>query len=91
MKRQLRPVAIIRVKGWLDMTAPSKPKNWNLALNVLKCPSFADGHTELKKWKDSRTTPPQLTPSGSGYPAGVASPNNPDLFWLQDRCTRKTK
>ena len=33
----------------MDMTAPSKPKNWNLALNVLKCPSFADGHTELKK------------------------------------------
>jgi prepilin-type N-terminal cleavage/methylation domain-containing protein/prepilin-type processing-associated H-X9-DG protein len=53
--------------------------------------SFADGHTELRKWKDSRTTPPQLTPTGSGYPAGTASPNNPDLFWLQDRCTRRTK
>ena len=53
--------------------------------------SFADGHTELRKWKDSRTTPPQLTPTGSGHPAGTASPNNPDLFWLQDVCTRKTR
>jgi prepilin-type processing-associated H-X9-DG protein len=53
--------------------------------------SFADGHTDQRKWKDSRTTPPQLTPNGSGYPAGLASPNNPDLFWLQDRCTRRTR
>jgi prepilin-type N-terminal cleavage/methylation domain-containing protein len=52
--------------------------------------SFADGHTELKKWLDPRTTPPQLTPSGSGYPGGVASLNNRDLSWLQERCTRKS-
>ncbi len=51
--------------------------------------SFADGHTELRKWHDARTTPPTLTPSGSGYPSGTASPNNPDLFWLQDHSTRK--
>jgi hypothetical protein len=53
--------------------------------------SFADGHTELKKWLDPRTTPPQLTPSGSGYPPRVASPNNRDLYWLQERCTAKTR
>ena len=53
--------------------------------------SFADGHTELRKWKDSRTTPPRLTPSGPGYPSPAASPNNPDLLWLQDRSTRRTK
>jgi prepilin-type processing-associated H-X9-DG protein len=51
--------------------------------------SFADGHTETKKWLDPRTTPKKLTPSGSGYPAEVPSPNNPDLRWLQDRCTHR--
>jgi prepilin-type N-terminal cleavage/methylation domain-containing protein/prepilin-type processing-associated H-X9-DG protein len=53
--------------------------------------SFADGHIEAKKWLDARTTPARLTPCGSGYPAEVPSPNNPDLFWLQDRCTRRTR
>jgi prepilin-type N-terminal cleavage/methylation domain-containing protein/prepilin-type processing-associated H-X9-DG protein len=53
--------------------------------------SFADGHTETKKWLDPRTRPAQLAPSGSGYPAGVASPNNRDLYWLQERCTAKTR
>ena len=53
--------------------------------------SFADGHTAPEKWKDSRITPPQLAPSGPGYPSPVASPNNPDLLWLQDPSTRRMK
>ena len=53
--------------------------------------SFADGHLETKKWLDPRTTPSRLTPSGSGYPSGVPSPNNRDLRWLQERCTRRTQ
>lgn len=53
--------------------------------------SFADGHTEPKKWQDPRTIPGRLTPSGSGYPGGVASPGNRDLLWLQERCTRRTQ
>ena len=53
--------------------------------------SFADGHMETKKWLDPRTTPARLTPSGSGYPPEVPSPNNSDLRWLQDRCTRPVK
>ena len=48
---------------------------------------FADGHMETKKWLDPRTTPARLTPSGSGYPPEVPSPNNSDLRWLQERCT----
>ncbi len=51
--------------------------------------SFADGHTELKKWLDPRTTPPCLTPIDGSYPAGTPSPNNRDIRWLQVRCTRK--
>ncbi len=53
--------------------------------------SFADGHAEMKKWLDPRTIPARLTATGSGYPAGTPSPDNRDLLWLQERCTRKAR
>src|ERR1044071_781586 len=49
--------------------------------------SFADGHSEIKKWLDTRTTPP-LVPGGS-INDGFASPRNQDVVWLQERATRK--
>ncbi len=48
--------------------------------------SFADGHSEIKKWRDPRTTPP-LKPQGV-LPSDVPSPRNPDITWLQDHTTR---
>ena len=46
--------------------------------------AFADGHSEIHKWLDPRTTRPigriQL---GDGQP----SPNNEDVRWLQQRCS----
>jgi len=47
--------------------------------------SFADGHTEMKRWFDSRTTPP-LLPAGQILNIG-SSPNNPDIYWLQSHST----
>jgi len=44
---------------------------------------FADGHAEIKKWHDPRTTPP-LNRNGL-IPLNVASPNNLDVAWLQER------
>jgi prepilin-type processing-associated H-X9-DG protein len=44
---------------------------------------FADGHAEIKRWVDARTTPP-MNPNGL-IPLGVPSPNNPDVAWLQER------
>jgi prepilin-type processing-associated H-X9-DG protein len=44
---------------------------------------FADGHAEIKRWVDARTTPP-LNPNAL-IPLNVASPNNPDVAWLQER------
>lgn len=43
--------------------------------------SFADGHSELKRWRDERTrrAPAPLSPS----------PNNPDVEWLMERATAK--
>lgn len=45
--------------------------------------AFADGHSEIHKWKDPRTTPPLRT----GIPLNVASPNNQDVIWMQQRCS----
>jgi hypothetical protein len=49
--------------------------------------SFADGHSEIKKWRDARTTPPLVT--NGGVDDGFRSPNNVDVVWLQERSTRR--
>ncbi|MEW6157277.1 MAG: H-X9-DG-CTERM domain-containing protein [Verrucomicrobiota bacterium] len=46
--------------------------------------SFADGHVELWRWSDPRTTPPYR---GVDIPL-LQSPNNPDLLRLQSGATR---
>lgn len=45
--------------------------------------SYADGHSEIKKWKDDRTKPKIL---GTRQPATSPqnSPGNEDLMWLND-------
>lgn len=43
--------------------------------------SFADGHVEAKRWLDPRTYNVKATTRNSLR--NVASPNNPDLDWLQ--------
>jgi len=52
--------------------------------------SFADGHSEIRRWRDPRTMPP-LTGPYTGLWNGklfFKSPNNPDIRWLQERTTR---
>ena len=49
--------------------------------------SFADGHAEIHQWRDPRTMPP-LQKDGL-IPDVLASPNNPDIIWLQDHSTRQ--
>ena len=44
---------------------------------------FADGHAEIKHWQDARTSP-TLSPNGL-IQLNVASANNPDVAWLQER------
>ena len=48
--------------------------------------TFADGHSEIKKWRDPRTMPP-FRP-GIATPYDFPSPNNPDVLWMQERATR---
>jgi prepilin-type N-terminal cleavage/methylation domain-containing protein/prepilin-type processing-associated H-X9-DG protein len=49
--------------------------------------SFADGHSELKSWKDARTKPPLVR--GVVIPYDHPSANNPDVIWMQERATRR--
>ncbi len=49
--------------------------------------AFADGHAEVKRWVDPRTTP-ALKRNGS-IPLNVLSPNNRDVDWLQLGASRK--
>ena len=44
--------------------------------------SFADGHVEYHRWKDARTLPPVKF---TKWLAGTASPDNPDVAWLQEK------
>jgi hypothetical protein len=43
--------------------------------------SFADGHSEIHKWRDARTAEPK------GW--GWSSPNNLDIDWLQSKSSAK--
>ena len=49
--------------------------------------SFADGHSEIKRWRDDRTMP-ALVQNGE-YSDVFRSPFNPDVVWLQERATRR--
>ena len=46
--------------------------------------SFADGHAEIHKWRDARTTPPVKYYE---MPLNVESPNNQDMIWLAEHTT----
>ena len=51
--------------------------------------SFADGHSEMKRWLNSRTMPALV--QGGEINDGFPSPRNQDILWLQERSTRKIK
>lgn len=48
--------------------------------------AFADGHSEIHGWRDPRTMP--RLRKGMELPLGVASPNNPDCYWMADHATQ---
>jgi prepilin-type N-terminal cleavage/methylation domain-containing protein/prepilin-type processing-associated H-X9-DG protein len=80
---------------FIDMTGyPNSPQstqfNWDWPgsyHNGAGGLSFGDGHAEIRRWLDPRTTPPlsQVTPGPS------PSPRNVDIIWLQERATRRTQ
>ena len=50
--------------------------------------SFADGHAEIRKWRDSRTIKP-VRNDNAALPLNVASPNNQDMIWLAERTSAR--
>lgn len=70
---------------------PNQPNRWKIVdypssyHNGAGGFSFADGHSEIKAWRDPRTIPPL---SKQDRPLDVASANNQDVLWLQQHCTR---
>ena len=46
--------------------------------------SFADGHSEIHKWKNPKTSPP----IGRGLP-NISEPNSQDAYWIMEHSTRK--
>jgi len=48
--------------------------------------SFADGHSEIKKWKDGRTVAMKPTYTRS-FPFGIRQLSNGDIQWIQGKTT----
>ena len=51
--------------------------------------NFADGHSEIKKWTDPRTTP--RLKKGQHLTLNIASSRNADMIWLQERTTSRIR
>jgi prepilin-type N-terminal cleavage/methylation domain-containing protein len=80
----------------IDMTgySPNNPNSWQWTGDLpgmyhgrAGSLSFADGHSEIAKWRDARTTPPMAAPPNTPS-VSMAQPGNPDIYWFQDRSTR---
>jgi prepilin-type N-terminal cleavage/methylation domain-containing protein/prepilin-type processing-associated H-X9-DG protein len=67
--------------GWLDLPASYHGNACGI--------SFCDGHSEIHRWRDSRTMPrvDESTPIFNGS-SKSDSPNNKDVSWLHDKTTR---
>jgi len=84
----------IYMPGWPDQPALTQwgqnlPGSYHHRAGGL---SFADGHSEIHRWVDPRTTIP-IHPNGRFDPSFWAgptpSPHNRDIIWLQERATRR--
>jgi prepilin-type N-terminal cleavage/methylation domain-containing protein/prepilin-type processing-associated H-X9-DG protein len=66
---------------WLDLPAAYHGNAGGL--------SFADGHSEIKKWRDGRTSRP-INEGGVIFDGStpIPSPDNVDVAWMQDKTTR---
>ncbi len=83
--------------GWfaVDMTGydPNQPASLILVdypasyHNRAGGEAYADGHSEIRKWVDGRTTPTLKV--GQLLPLGQPSPNNKDVMHLQETSTSK--
>jgi prepilin-type N-terminal cleavage/methylation domain-containing protein/prepilin-type processing-associated H-X9-DG protein len=77
---------VVKMQGWPDpaqtwmVDYPASYHNNSAGF------AFADGHSEIHKWRDGRTMPPIGTTDIS---LNFACPNNQDVLWMQERSTRQ--
>lgn len=83
---------LIDMSGWTDRPEETRwavdlPGSYHGLAGGL---SFADGHSEIRRWVDPRTTPPiRRGLDWSDNPIPLDQPNNADIRWLQERSTRR--
>jgi prepilin-type N-terminal cleavage/methylation domain-containing protein len=65
--------------GWINW-----PANYHNGASGL---NFADGHSEIRKWRDPRTTPPKGKAKSGDFFNPIRSANNEDAYWLGIRST----
>ena len=65
--------------GWINW--PASYHNGASGLN------FADGHSEIHKWRDPRTTPPKGKAVAGDLGTPIHTANNEDSYWLGVRTT----
>ena len=83
--------------GWfaVDMTGydPSAPNSYQIvdypaSYHNNACGfAFVDGHSEVHKWIDGRTSP--KVKFAQALSLGQPSPKNPDVAWMQERTSVK--
>jgi len=82
---------LVDMSGWPDSPAQAR---WQVDLpgayhGNAGGLSFADGHSEIRRWVDGRTMPPLRR--GQSWMDGdhsLEQPHNRDIRWLQERATR---
>lgn len=77
---------IVKMEGFPDITKTwivDYPASYHAGAAGF---SFADGHSEIHRWRDRRTMP---AISATDIPLNISSPNNQDVYWMQQHSTRK--
>jgi prepilin-type N-terminal cleavage/methylation domain-containing protein/prepilin-type processing-associated H-X9-DG protein len=76
---------IVQMAGYPNSMAQTTMVDFPASYHGKACAfAFADGHTEIHKWKDARTYPPL----GMELTLNVPQPNSQDVRWMQDHSTR---
>ncbi|SRR6266568_424485 len=74
---------VVDMRGYPDPTQAKLPDFPASFHNKAGGMSFADGHSEIKRWLDPRTMPPVKRTN----PPSVSQANNPDVIWLWQHTT----
>jgi prepilin-type N-terminal cleavage/methylation domain-containing protein len=82
---------VIDMRGYPNPALTSLPDTPSSAHNKACGLSYADGHSEIRKWRDHRTAPPVAYKPSNPAMGSATQPNNQDVVWLWERTTRKTR